>query len=176
MTAPSIAKQSVHSTPENLAGSTSRFRRRDAHLSSRAPPNFHVRSRLTRTNSPRTRVSPFAVPKTRSAFHRHVRQNAFRSHARQQFKPFARQGRGLRPSLNANRSVKSNMGWCEIAVSTACLFQGSRVTSDATCCDTIVVRGTARTGRFRNSIEVVSKAGRLQQPSTGATAAGTRSF
>ena len=35
---------------------------------------------------------------------------------------------------------------------------------------------THEPGRFRSSIEVVSKAGRLQQPSTGATAAGTRSF
>src|SRR5262245_23077083 len=39
-----------------------------------AAPNFHVGSRLTRTNSPRTPVSPFTVPPKQSAFCRRAQR------------------------------------------------------------------------------------------------------
>jgi len=52
-------------------------------LSRRASPNFHVGPRLTMTpSSPQTRVSPFAIPWTQSAFHRREQWNAFRHDAR----------------------------------------------------------------------------------------------
>ena len=50
---------------------------------------------ITRSNSLRIRVSPFPVQKTQSAFHRHAQQNAFRSHARQRSRSFARWNQSL---------------------------------------------------------------------------------
>jgi len=48
--------------------------------------SFSLYAKLTRSNSPRSRVSSFAVPKTQSEFPRRARWNASRSHERQQFR------------------------------------------------------------------------------------------
>ena len=47
-------------------------------------PHARFCAAITQSNSPRTRVSPFAVPRTQSPSHRHGRRNTFLRDARQQ--------------------------------------------------------------------------------------------